>query len=64
LFAVVRDGARVIDRVCGKQDESLRPWAQFVTPVSDVLDLEVTDDDSGAWGHLLVDDVLIWEPTP
>lgn len=57
--AVVRDGARELGTVCGRNDERLRTWALTTKTTSARLSLELVDDASGPWGHVLVDELLV-----
>ncbi|MFZ5446422.1 MAG: hypothetical protein ACOZQL_40920 [Myxococcota bacterium] len=57
--AVVRDGERLLGTVCGRNDERLRTWALTTTTSSERLSVELVDDTSEPWGHVLVDELLV-----
>ena len=62
-YVAVVDGEREVGRWCGTQSEHLRPvqvnLAGLATPT-----LVLVDEDTGAWGHLLLDDVVVVSAAP
>lgn len=60
IYALLLDGDQQLDRICAHQDEVLRSFAKVVKPRTDHLVLEVVDTEDAAWGHALLDDLLVW----
>lgn len=62
-YVALVDGEREVARWCGANTEVLRPvgasLAGLVAPK-----LVLVDEDAGAWGHLLLDDVLVAQLEP
>lgn len=53
-------GEQVVQRACGQQDEVLRPAVLTANPgPGQRARLVIVDEASNAWGHLLVDDVML-----
>ncbi|MEW5739535.1 MAG: hypothetical protein AB1938_11450 [Myxococcota bacterium] len=57
-YVAVVDGAREVGRWCGTQSEQLRSVQVNLAGLA-VPKLVLVDDDTGAWGHLLLDDVVV-----
>lgn len=57
---VLRVGRREVARACGRKDEVLRPatLSAHVMP-GERASLQLVDQSSGPWGHLLVDDIMV-----
>lgn len=60
FLELIADG-KSLGPVCGTQDEQLRLHAWFVPPGTQKLEVRIVDASSAGWGHLLVDDVGVWQ---
>lgn len=57
LWAGVVQGDRLLAKACAVHGEQLRPVMLTIVP-GENLRFVVFDGSSGAWGHLIVDDVV------
>jgi hypothetical protein len=59
VFVRVVTGGVEQARACGRNDETVRRWASWVTAQDDALVIEVVDGSAAGWGHLLVDSLNV-----
>ncbi len=63
VYVALLDGEREVSRWCGQRDEVLRPVEASLDGLA-APTLRIVDASAGAWGHLLVDDVLVYRAVP
>jgi hypothetical protein len=63
VFAGLAVGDRIIARACGQRDEVLRPVAWRLPRPASNLTFVAVDTSSAAWGHLLVDELVVQRGT-